>query len=1318
MKDSVDDRPGNMDGRKIPKDVFSGGINWDSREPFPPEDGPRAARPGTGDTRRRRPRDISPSNSSDSGHSSLPGHRSLGSNSTGSRTGQSSVPDVPRDPRAPPKSQSWGSQEPPNTASIYFLDNSPHARKNVVSEFGRCVLPPLSVEVNAFVIHNTAKMTVSHFFYNDWAEPIDKASYAFPVPNGCTLASFSYRIGDDKTVSAVVQPVAQARERFARAVREKRTAILLEQDQDSSDIITAHLGNIPGETEIRTEFELVLLLERRIDLDEDTWESVTTLTIPATMASRYGGSVVESKQGPSRMPEGVSIKVEVVQSPELQDLALRSSSHNIDPQMRPRNQKDESPLDLQSGTPATKDDGHSILEIVLEEKGHFLDKDFVLEIRSMPEAEGPKAQAWLGQHTDPDLPKQQALMIHVPPLALSSAHWQKDGESKGEIVFLIDQSNSMDDKIGPLMQATRFLLLNIPRGWKFNICLFGSTYKALWPSSRETNDTNLDESLEWLKERCQGNMGGTEVINALKTVLKNVSCPTQVLLLTDGQVWRLEQTLELIETTRRKSRHLIRFFCLGLGDMTSRALVEGIANSGGGYSDVVHFKDPRWQEKLVNMLASLLVVHINPIRVLLNGKVKPDTALQSPSILSSLNVLQEESIFLLIDSHHTQNIKSVTVFFASEEGEEIDIDIPVQVLDKLEKNDTTIHKLAARALLDDLKCKRSKIRIEPDGPDRVQRIDEWAEEIACGWKLLSKWTNFIMPDQKDGDRPLVPFTSGSAVTQARLLNGILEVDSRLIEAPDRSSEESTTSSSDGLMAIPINRINSAETFREQERRYRVPRREELARMISDQDVRERQEQARVRSEENRHRINEVAARRYLGEDQRNAVERGMIAQEQNRIDEAAARQLERTEMDLREREAMEDSRRDAEVIRQLRLQRERQKIEEKNQRAEQELARRLGEVRFREEESRRREEESRRREEESRRLEHGFDGLDADARVRSTEQRARRQAEEQRRRERDILAEHDIRIEAERAEKWRLREQETRREFQRRFEELARMITELTERFKRKDAEDREGARKDADERARWAEESLRRAKEEELARRETEKRAAERDKLEEERRARDAELHAKKEAETRRALQHNFERLAKMIAELEERIKTKEAEDRENVKKEAEERARRAEDTLTRTEWEREKKRLEREIREAAEADAERRLRETIAQIGQQLGHVRPVQGHLQEEVTPQTGRGANRGRAGIRRAGQERIWRLGVLIQDRMGQWELNGAIARIGQLVSGDETQASGTLLVLALLAVVSMVVLAMTFVFFFMSIFMFLSSWIIALCILRI
>lgn len=180
----------------------------------------------------------------------------------------------------------------------------------------------------------------------------------------------------------------------------------------------------------------------------------------------------------------MSINVDVVQSLELQDLALWSPSHAIDTRLGTRNQKVQSLLDLPSSPSATKNNAHSILKASLVDEQRLLDRDVFLEIKSKPEVGRPKAQAWLAQHTDPDLYNQQALMIHIPPSALSSASRSKGSDMTGEIIFLLDQSNSMDLKIGSLIKATRFLLQNIPCGWKFNIWRFGSTYTSLWPSSR------------------------------------------------------------------------------------------------------------------------------------------------------------------------------------------------------------------------------------------------------------------------------------------------------------------------------------------------------------------------------------------------------------------------------------------------------------------------------------------------------------------------------------------------------------------------------------------------------------------------------------------------------------------------------------------------------------------------------------------------------------------------------------------------------------------------------------------------------------------
>lgn len=50
-----------------------------------------------------------------------------------------------------------------------------------------------------FVVHDTATMVIKQVFRNESPQPIEKAAYAFPIPNGCTLTDLSYRIGDHKS---------------------------------------------------------------------------------------------------------------------------------------------------------------------------------------------------------------------------------------------------------------------------------------------------------------------------------------------------------------------------------------------------------------------------------------------------------------------------------------------------------------------------------------------------------------------------------------------------------------------------------------------------------------------------------------------------------------------------------------------------------------------------------------------------------------------------------------------------------------------------------------------------------------------------------------------------------------------------------------------------------------------------------------------------------------------------------------------------------------------------------------------------------------
>jgi hypothetical protein len=93
--------------------------------------------------------------------------------------------------------------------------------------------------------------------------------------------------------------------------------------------------------------------------------------------------------------------------------------------------------------------------------------------------------------------------------------------------------------------------------------------------------------------------------------------------------------------------------------------------------------------------------------------------------------------------------------------------IPITVL---EKQDTTLHKLAARSMLNDLERGRSNIHLGSNRPypgswEETNMVRKEAEEIACKWSIVSKWTNFFLTEEPD-----------SPTGQGTLIDGVARID--------------------------------------------------------------------------------------------------------------------------------------------------------------------------------------------------------------------------------------------------------------------------------------------------------------------------------------------------------------------------------------------------------------------------------------------------------------------------------------------------------------------------------------------------------------
>lgn len=485
-----------------------------------------------------------------------------------------------------------------------------------VQQQGRNILPPLSVTVDASIVQDTARVTVTQLFWNDSSIPIKEAAFTFPLPVGCTVTDFNCRVGTNTIIRGTIKPREEARETFEHHIRHHDTAAGL-LEQDTPEIFTTTLGNIPEKTKVKVTLTYITILKHRF---ADT-KNVTTLTIPTSIAPRYGDAPEEYNNAATKdVRQGLTLEVEVVEAERI--TSITSPSHEIATERRRGARNAESFADLAG------QNGRSNVEtasVKLQSGSMFLDKDFVLEIATTSDGDAEHPQAWLEQH--PTMPNHKALMLTLPPGFLTR---NAPPAQRSEILFLADRSGSMSDKIASLKSAMQFFLKGIPEGRRFNIWCFGTGYTSWQPRSVDYTKRTLDSALTWVDRQFAADMGGTELLPAIKAIVgaRDKSLLTDVIVLTDGETWRLDQTLDFIQKTRGTTEGRVRFFALGIGKAVSHALVDGIAKAGGGYADVVHeASQGGWEDRVVSMAkAALMSAHAGPLHLEFDIQDKNGTA--------------------------------------------------------------------------------------------------------------------------------------------------------------------------------------------------------------------------------------------------------------------------------------------------------------------------------------------------------------------------------------------------------------------------------------------------------------------------------------------------------------------------------------------------------------------------------------------------------------------------------------------------------------------------------------------------------------------
>ena len=410
----------------------------------------------------------------------------------------------------------------------------------VLEPIGRARVALESVDVQASLRGLLSEVAVTQVYRNLEDTNIE-AVYTFPLPLDAVLLDLSLEL-NGKTMRGVVQPKAAAEEHYEDAIADGDSAVLLQQVEPG--VFTLNVGNIlPGERAV-IRFQYGLL---------HRWQGDSLrMHLPTTIAPRYGDPAAAGL-APHQVPEhsltadqGFSLAIAI--EGELAGADFDCPSHPV---------------------AVTSLDG--VRQISLSGGAALMDRDFVLVLK---EPKGSTMESLWAKDGD-----EYAILASFHPTLPAGTP-----PSPHCVKLVVDCSGSMGgDSIAQAKAALHEILSLLKPTDFFNLITFGSTHQTMFPEPVKASEVNVQAAAAFTA-KIDANMGGTEIGAALDAAYQAGSIeglPSDVLLITDGEVWGHEA---LVEAAKRSGH---RVFTVGVGSAVSEAFVRGIAQATSGAWELV-----------------------------------------------------------------------------------------------------------------------------------------------------------------------------------------------------------------------------------------------------------------------------------------------------------------------------------------------------------------------------------------------------------------------------------------------------------------------------------------------------------------------------------------------------------------------------------------------------------------------------------------------------------------------------------------------------------------------------------------------------------
>ncbi|XP_063404518.1 protein mono-ADP-ribosyltransferase PARP4-like [Mytilus trossulus] len=548
-----------------------------------------------------------------------------------------------------------------------------------------CVLK--SVHIRAQLMDLASKVVVLQEYHNTSTSTLE-AKYVFPLDDMAAVCGFEAFI-NGKHIVGEVKEKETAHKEYKKAISEGHGAYLMDQDEETPDVFTVSVGNLPP--------GCVALIKITYVSELQVEGELINFTIP--------GSVAPWKQGPSNTEsseDSCSIQVSVQMPFDIRTITC--PTHQI------RKKK-------------------TATSCIIEMIGQKISDGFQLLI-GLAEIHVPRM--WV--EVDSEGTQTEAAMLTFYP------EFEAAEDNETEIILVLDLSNSMKGKA--LLEAKKILLLtlnHLTAHSLFNIVVFGTSYKELFPTSQIKSKSTLKVAEQFV-QGIHASMGSTEVYRPLHSffLLKPENSLRNVFILSDGHINNEETTLKAVHDNCQHTR----IFTFGVSSIANKHVLKAMSRLGAGsfeYFDS-HAKS-KWESKVKSQIQKTSQPVLTSVSVAWQQFDNPPPV-QAPQQITALFNGSRLVVYGFVSNCKMATLK------AEIGGQQISTVVYTSEL-SLTKG-KVLHCLTAKAVIRDWEDGV----LSPDSIDhqlKKMNMKDYIIELSKKYSIVTQLTSFIAVEKREKD---------------------------------------------------------------------------------------------------------------------------------------------------------------------------------------------------------------------------------------------------------------------------------------------------------------------------------------------------------------------------------------------------------------------------------------------------------------------------------------------------------------------------------------------------------------------------------------